>query len=109
MIPIEEMADYATSGLSERLKEKAYGHPELWECSVEEFIEKVIPVMQAHQKRNKLQPKVIKTAAGFLRIRFDANELKGTIEYEVSTAIEQSLIYYVNCLGEEVKICQGDG
>ena len=90
------------SGLAERFKAKAYEHLELWECSLEEFIEKVIPVMQDHQKRNKLKPKVVRTAAVFLRMRFDSKELKGTIEYEVSKAIEESLIYYVNCLGEEV-------
>jgi len=87
---------------NELFKEKAFGHAELWDCTLDEFIEKVVPIIQKHQYKNKLKPKVIKTAIDFLHIRFNEKELKGTIEYEVSKAIEESLIYYVNCLGEDV-------
>jgi hypothetical protein len=84
------------------VRDKAYGHSEIWECTLEEFITKTLPTLQGHQQRNKLKAKVVKTAAEFLRIKFDRKELKGTIEYEVATAIQEALIYYVNCLGEEV-------
>lgn len=90
------------SDAAERFKEKAYGHPEIWECALDEFINKVAPVLQDHQKRNKLKPKVVSLAADFLRLKFDAKELKGTVEYEVCNAIDMALIYYVNVLGEEV-------
>lgn len=90
--------------LAEAFKKKAYGHAELWECSLEEFIEKVAPVLAEHQRRNKLQAKVIDTTAGFLRIKFEWKELKGTVEYEVASAIEIALIYYVNYLGETINI-----
>lgn len=85
-----------------KLRERSQGHIEVWQCTVDEFIEKVMPVLKEHMTKNKLKPKVVKLAASFLRIKFDKAELKGTIEYEVATAIEESLIYHVNCLGEEV-------
>jgi hypothetical protein len=88
--------------MSEQLRQKAFGHPEIWDCTLDEFIAKVFPVLQEHRTRNLLKPKVVNTAAQFLRIKFDRKELKGEIEYEVSIAIQESLIYYVNCLGEEV-------
>lgn len=87
---------------SEHFKTKAYGHPELWECTLEEFIEKVSPVLQAQQIKHNLKNKVAKTAAGFLRLKFDNKELKGKVEYEVAKAIDEALIYYVNVLGEDV-------
>jgi hypothetical protein len=87
---------------SQILRDKAYGHPELWECTLDEFIEKVLTVLLDHQKRNKLKRKVVETAVAFLRISFDKKELKGTIEYEVANAIQSAMIYYANCLGEEV-------
>lgn len=86
----------------ERLKEKAYGHPAIWECTLEEFIEKVAHVLQEHQNKNNFKRKVFETAAGFLRLKFDNKELKGEIEYEVAKAIENSLMYYANVLGEDV-------
>jgi hypothetical protein len=91
-----------TSSLAESLREKAYGHPELWVCTLEEFIEKVFPVLREHQIKNKLKRKVVILAAQFLRLHFDAKEMRGTIEYEVSKAIDESLIYYVNVAHEQV-------
>jgi hypothetical protein len=90
------------ANLAELFKEKAYGHPELWECSLQEFIDKVSPVVQEHWNKHNLKKKVVLLAASFLRIKFERKELKGTIEYEVCSAIECAAIYFVNVLGEEV-------
>lgn len=87
---------------AEQFKKKAYGHADIWECSLDEFIDKVIPVWQEHQKKNKLSRKVMELSAQFLRIKFDNKELKGTIEYEVAKAIEESMMYYVNIIGEDI-------
>lgn len=84
----------------EVLRERAYGHTEIWKCTLEEFGNKMAPVLLEHIEKNKLERKVYETAVSFLRIKFDRGELKGTVEYEVSTAIEESMIYYTNCLGE---------
>ena len=83
-------------------KDRRQGHADIYECSLDEFIDKVIPVWQEHQKKNKLSSKVMELSARFLRIKFDNKELKGTIEYEVAKAIEESMMYYVNCLGEDI-------
>lgn len=88
--------------LLEELKEKTSGHAEIWECSFEEFTKKVIPVLRSEQLKNKLSQKVVLMAASFLRIKFDRKELKGTINNEVSLAIDNALMYYVNIKGEEV-------
>lgn len=88
--------------LTAKLKERAYGHSSIWECSLEQLIEKVVPVLQDHQRRNLIPDRVLKTAAHFLRIKFDRKELAGEINYEVTCAIQEALIYYVNCLGEDV-------
>ena len=88
--------------LTDKLRDKAFGHIEIWECTLEEFIEKVAPVLKSHQQKNNLSSNIIKTAAQFLRLNFDEKSLKGTIEYEVSKAIECSLMYYANVLGEEI-------
>jgi hypothetical protein len=77
------------------------GHPEIWACSIEDFIAKVLPVLNGHKVRNNLSTKTIKTAAQFLRLRFDKGDLTGTIDYEVAHSIEMALVYYVNVLGEE--------
>lgn len=87
---------------TETLKEKAYGHPELWECTLDEFIAKASVVLMEHRDKNKLKPKVVSLAAQFLRIEFEAKTLKGTVEYEVSRAIDGALIYFVNVAGEEI-------
>ena len=89
--------------IASKLRDNAYGHADIWECTLDEFIAKVLPVVQEHYKKHSdLTPKVIKLAMQFLRLHFDAKELKGTIEHEVSRAIDESLIYYVNCTGEGV-------
>jgi len=88
--------------IGNRLKEKAYGHPEIWKCTLYELIEKVIPEIQKQQIKNKVPKRIITTAIGFLRVGFDQQKLKGTIEYEVANAIQGALIYHVNILGEEV-------
>jgi hypothetical protein len=87
---------------SAQFKEKVNGHADLWDCTLENFIEKVTPVLQDHIRKNNLSSKVVKTAISFLRLKFDNKELKGEIGYEVAKAIEESLIYYVNCLGEGI-------
>lgn len=87
---------------SKEFKERSEGHPELWQCSLDEFIEKVLPTLKAKQSKHKLKNKVVKMAAQFLRLKFDLKELAGTIEYEVNKAIDESLIYFVNVLGEDV-------
>lgn len=87
---------------SKEFKEKSEGHPEIWRCSLEEFIEKVLPVLKEKQSKHQLKNKVVKVAAQFLRIGFDNKELAGTVEYEVNKAIDESLIYFVNILGEDV-------
>ena len=91
-----------SKGLADAYRERSQGHADLWECTVEQFINQVLPVVQEHQKRNHLSHKVVTTVCQFLRIKFDRKELKGTPEHEVATAIEESLIYYVNVKGEEV-------
>ena len=87
---------------SKEFKEKSEGHPEIWKCSLEEFIEKVLPILKEKQSKHQLENKVVKVAAQFLRIGFDKKELAGTVEYEVDKAIDESLIYFVNILGEDV-------
>lgn len=91
-----------TNWKAEQFKEKVYGHADIWECSLDKFINKVIPVWQEHQVMNKLSKKVMELSAQFLRIKFDNKELKGTIEYEIAKAIEESMIYYINVLGEDI-------
>ena len=90
------------NSLAEQFREKSQGHADIWECDEYTFVGKCATALQDHQKRNTLSPKVVKMAAQFLRIKFDKKELKGTVDYEVSTAIEEALIYYVNCKGEDV-------
>jgi hypothetical protein len=84
-------------------KERAYGHPEIWECTLDEMINKCSPVLQAQWNKHKLKKEVVKLAASFLRIKFERKQLKGEIGYEVCQAIDESLIYHVNCLGVEVQ------
>jgi len=88
--------------MTAKLIERRQGHADLWDCTVDEFIQKVIPEVQSQQLKHTIGMKVVKTACSFLRIKFDRKELKGTVEYEVANAIQESLIYYANCLGEEV-------
>ena len=87
---------------SKEFKERSEGHHGIWKCSLEEFIEKVLPILKEKQSKHRLKNKVVKVAAQFLRIKFDEKELAGTIEYEVNKAIDESLIYFVNVLGEDV-------
>lgn len=88
--------------MAKAFRERREGHADIWECTLEEFIDKVIPIWKEHQIKNKLSRKVMELSAQFLRIKFDRKELKGTIEYEVSKAIEESMIYFVNGLGEDI-------
>jgi hypothetical protein len=74
----------------------------MWECTLEEFIEKVVPVLQEHIQKNKLHIKVVKLAISFLRIHFEEKTLPDTVEKAVSKSIEEALIYYVNIMGEDV-------
>ena len=83
------------------LRERREGHADIWECTLEEFIAKVLPICQSQQEKNNISRKVMKLAAAFLRLKFDGKELKGTVEYEVAKAIEGSMMYYTNVLGED--------
>lgn len=95
------MSDAKGLVMAKAYQEKAYGHPEIWECTLEEFIKKVSPELQDQWTRNNLKHKVVKLAADFLRLKFDGKELKGTIKHEVAKSIEESLIYFVNVLDED--------
>lgn len=81
--------------------DRRQGHVDIWECSLEEFKEKVLPEYLMQQKNNDITHKILKLATSFLRIKFEAKELKGTIEYEVAKSIEESMMYYTNILGED--------
>jgi hypothetical protein len=81
--------------------DRRQGHTDIWECSFEEFKEKVLPEYLRQQKDNNITHKILKLATSFLKIKFDNKELKGTIEYEVAKSIEESMIYYTNVLGED--------
>lgn len=77
------------------------GHTDIWECTLKEFIQKSFPEFRRQQKENDITDKILKLGCSFLRIKFEQKELKGTIEYEVAKAIEESMIYYTNVLGED--------
>ena len=77
------------------------GHTDVWECGLEEFVKKVLPECNKQQKENNITYKIMKLCASFLRIKFNDKELKGTVEYEVAKAIEESMIYYTNVLSED--------
>jgi hypothetical protein len=81
--------------------DRRQGHADIWECNLEEFKEKVLPEYLKQQKDNDITNKILKLAISFLRIKFEAKELKGTIEYEVAKSIEESMMYYTNVLGED--------
>jgi len=81
--------------------DRRQGHEDIWECSLEEFVKKVLPECNKQQKENNITYKIMKLCASFLRMKFNEKELKGTIEYEVAKAIEESMIYYTNVLGED--------
>jgi hypothetical protein len=85
----------------EQIKKRRLGHADIWECSLEEFKVKALPEYLKQQKNNNITNKILKLATSFLRIKFEAKELKGTIEYEVAKSIEESMIYYTNVLGED--------
>ena len=87
---------------SPEFRKRSEGYPEIWECSLEEFANKVIPEVLKQSKINHLHTKVIKLGCSFLRTRYDHKELKGTIEYEVSRALDEALVYYVNGKGEDL-------
>lgn len=86
----------------EQFKERRLGHTDIWECTLEEFIKKVLLECNKQQKENNITYKIMELSAQFLRIKFDNKELKGTIEYEVAKAIEESMMYYVNVCGEDL-------
>lgn len=81
--------------------DRRQGHADIWECSLEEFKEKALPEYLKQQKNNDITHKILKLATSFLRIKFEAKELKGTIEYEVAKSIEESMMYYTNVLNED--------
>lgn len=87
---------------SPEFKERSEGHADIWECSLQEFINKASPVLDEHWHKNKLDIKVVKLAAQLLRMEYDSKELKGTIDYEVTSAIDNALVYLVNVCGEDV-------
>lgn len=69
---------------------------------MKELIEKAIPILEAHRVRNKLHRKVIATAYQLLLYMFRKGELSDNLDRDVANAIEMAMIYYANCLGEEV-------
>lgn len=85
----------------EQIKKRRLGHEDIWECSLDEFKEKSLPEYLNQQKNNDITYKILKLATSFLRIKFEAKELKGTVEYEVAKSIEESMTYYTNVLGED--------
>ena len=80
----------------ELIKEQRQGHEEMWKCSLEKFVDLVLQSLLDAQRNDNISSKEIKTAIGFLRMKFDKGMLAGTIEYEVSTAIEEAMIYHAN-------------
>lgn len=88
--------------LIEALRNRSSGHEDIWECGLGEFIDKVSPVLSVCIVKDKLSPKVVELSAGFLRLKFDNKELKGTIDYEVKQAVQEALIYFVNVAGEDI-------
>lgn len=80
-------------------KERREGHEDIWNCTLDECFTKISPIAQEHCAKDNIDNKTIGLAANFLRIKFERKELKGTIEYEVSKAFEEALIYYTNVEG----------
>jgi hypothetical protein len=87
---------------SEAFRERSEGHEDLWQGTPEEFMDLVTPVIRAEQLVHSIPKKVVILACKFLRLGYDQHELKGTVAYEVSTAIDQALVYFTNVLGEDV-------
>lgn len=96
------MSNEYSISMSEYFRKRSLGHPEIWECTLQEMIAKVQPVFLEIQKTHNLPHKVVKFACGYMRYKFDNKELKGTIAYEVDSAIDYSLVYFTNVLGEDV-------
>lgn len=65
--------------------------------TIEEFIIKLVPLIKKQSKENKLKPEVVKLAVDLLILKFNSKELKGSLEYEVNTAIFESIAHYGNC------------
>lgn len=88
--------------LRQRMIERCTGHKDIWDCSLDEFIEKVIPEYEKQILKNNISKKVYSLAMQFLRLDFDARKLAGTVEYEVANSIEAAGIYFVNVVGESI-------
>jgi len=69
---------------------------------VKEFIAMVSPEFLKQATKHKISLKVVFLACEFMRIKFDQNDLKDSIEVEVSRALELSMIYYVNVANESI-------
>lgn len=80
-------------------KERREGHEDIWNCTVKEFATKILPELKERSRKDRLSIKVIELAVDFLKIKYNDKKLQGTVEYEVSKAIEESLIYYTNVEG----------
>lgn len=65
--------------------------------TIEEFVIKLVPLIKKQSKENKLKPEVVKLAVDLLILKFNSKELKGSLEYEVNTAIFESIAHYGNC------------
>lgn len=78
------------------IKEQSHGHEEMWKCTIEEFVDLILSTLLEAQREHNINSKIIKTAIGIIRARFDNGTLAGTIRYEVSKAIEDSKEYHSN-------------
>lgn len=73
----------------------------VWECSFEDFLDKVSIELREQQIENNIRRGIISTAAGFLTFKFENKEMKYSVESEVRKAIGEASIYHVNYLGED--------
>jgi len=83
-------------------KERSEGHREIWQGTLMDAIQLLTPEIQRQQAKHKVPTKVVKTAIGFLRLKYDDHKLAGTVQHEVALAIDEALVYHVNVLGEDV-------
>jgi len=93
MMDISKSAEY---------KERSEGHRDLWSGTLMSVIQLLTPEIQRQQTKHKVPNKVITTAIGFLRLKYDEQKLAGTVQHEVALAIDEALVYHVNVLGEDV-------
>lgn len=87
---------------SKEFKERSEGHEEIWKCSLDEFSKKIASVLFPKISEGKVPARVHGTIIQMIREKFDKKLLKGTVEYEVNTVIDEALVYHANILGEDI-------